>query len=296
MPTMGRSILITGASGFLGRSLLKQVVRTASRVVCFGRTRPPAVDGGVEFIEGDLLQPENCRRALKGCSAVLHLAAVTGKQRPAEYFRVNTEGTGVLIEAAKEAGAESFLYVSSIAAKFQNRFPYPYAESKRKAEELVRAGGLPWTIVRPTMIFGPGSAVQQGLNGLALMPVIPLFGDGRVPVQPIFVDDAAGVIAGLLCSGEPGCRTLEVGGPDVLSIEELLLRMRHAAGVTNRRLMHLPLGPITACLAAVEPALRPLLPVTAGQLASFGNAGTAAPDPFVTSKHASMRGIDAMLR
>jgi NADH dehydrogenase len=296
MPTMGRSILITGASGFLGRSLLKQVVGTVGRVVCLGRERPPEVDGGVEFIEGDLLQPENCRRALKGCNAVLHLAAVTGKQRPEEYFRVNGEGTRVLLDAAKEAGAESFLYVSTIAAKFQNRFPYPYAESKRKAEELVRASGLPWTIVRPTMIFGPGSAVQQGLNGLALLPVVPLFGDGSVLVQPIFVDDAARVIADVMKSGETRGRTIEIGGPEVLSMEELLLRMRRAAGIANRRLMHLPLGPIAACLAAVEPVLRPLLPVTAGQLASFGNAGTAAPDPFVASKHASMRGIDRMLR
>jgi len=250
------------------------------------------MDGGVEFVEGDLLQPDHCRRALKGCDTVLHLAAVTGKQKPEEYFRVNTEGTRVLLAAAKEAGAASFLYVSSIAAKFQNRFPYPYAESKRRAENLVRAGGVPWTIVRPTMIFGPGSPVQQGLKGLAMLPVIPLFGDGRVLVQPVFVDDVAGVIAGV----RPGGQTIEVGGPEVVTMEQLLLRMRQAAGITNRRLLHLPLGPIAACLAAVEPLLRPVMPVTAGQLASFANAGIAEPDPFVTARHASMRGIEAMLR
>jgi nucleoside-diphosphate-sugar epimerase len=290
MPTMGRSVLITGASGFLGGSLLKQLAGRADRVVCFGRRRPDSA--GVEFRQGDLLQPEDCRRALEGCDEVVHLAAVTGKQKPEEYFRVNTEGTRVLLAAAKEAGAGSFLFVSSIAAGFQTRFPYPYAESKRKAEDLVRAGGVPWTIVRPTMIFGPGSPVQQGLKGLATLPVVPLFGDGRVQVQPVFVEDVAGVIADLRDSG----RTVEIGGPDVLSMEELLLRMRQAAGITNRRVLHLPLGPIAACLAAVEPLLRPLMPVTAGQLASFGNPGTAAPDPFVTPRQSSMRGIGAMLR
>jgi len=287
---MSRSILITGASGFLGRSLLEQVVGIGDRVVCFGRTRPATT--GIEFRQGSLLQAGDCRRALEGCDTVLHLAAVTGKQKPEEYFRVNTEGTRVLLRAAKDAGVRAFLYVSSIAAKFKNRFPYPYAESKRKAEDLVRAGGLPWTIVRPTMIFGSGSPVQQGLKGLALLLVVPLVGDGRVPVQPVFVDDAARIIADLRAGGQ----TIEIGGPEVLTMEQLLMRMRQAAGITNRRLMHLPLGPIAACLAAVEPLLRPLMPVTAGQLASFGNAGTAEPDPFVTARLASMRGIEAMLR
>ena len=277
MPTMGRSILITGASGFLGRSLLKQIAGTADRVVCFGRRRPQ--NAGLEFVEGDLLQPEHCRKAVQGCDTLLHLAAVTGKQKPDEYFRVNTEGTRVLLAAAKEAGVASFLYVSSIAVKFADRFPYPYAESKRRAEALVRSGGIPWTIVRPTMIFGPGSPVEQGLKKLALLPVMPMFGDGQVPVQPVFVDDAARVIAEL----PPGSGTVEIGGPEVLTIEELLLRMRQAAGITNRRVMHLPLGPIAACLAAVEPVLRPLMPLTAGQLATFANAGTAEPSPLVTS-------------
>ena len=75
----------------------------------------------------------------------------------------------------------------------------------------------------------------------------------------------------------------------MLHIEELLLRMRQAGGVTNRRVMHLPLSPIAACLTAVEPLLRPLMPLSAGQLATFANAGTAVPHPFVTAKHASMR-------
>jgi NADH dehydrogenase len=226
---------------------------------------------------------------------VVHLAAATGKQPPQIYERVNTAGTGLLLEEAKEAGAESFLYVSTIAANFQNRFPYPYAESKRKAEALVRASGLQWTVIRPTMIFGPGSPVEDGLRRMALLPLIPVFGEGRTPVQPVFVDDAAQVIADLLQSDGSAGNIVEIGGPEVLGIEELLLRMRRAGGVANRRVIHLPLAPLAACLAAIEPLLLPVLPITAGQLASFSDAGTAAPNPFVARRQASMRGIDAML-
>jgi nucleoside-diphosphate-sugar epimerase len=292
---MGRSILITGASGFLGGRLLKQLAGAADRVVCLGRRKPPADASNVEFIGGDLLDRESCRRALKGCNVVLHLAAATGKHRPEEYFRVNRGGSEMILQQAKEAGIEWFCYVSTIATKFHNRFRYYYAESKQQAEELVRASGLKWTIVRPTMIFGPGSPVQEGLRRMALLPIVPIFGDGSVPVQPVFVDDAANVIAGLLDRSAAGGQTVEIGGPEVLSLEELLLRMRRAAGVGNGRVVHLPVGPIAACLAAVEPILRPVMPITAGQLASFVNPGTAAPDPYVTSWQTSMRPIDEML-
>lgn len=292
---MGRSILMTGAGGFLGRRLLKRVAGTADKIVCLGRRKPASDASNIEFIAGELLDKESCRRAVKGCDAVLHLAASTGKHRPEEYFQVNRGGSEVLLQQAKEAGVGWFCYVSTIATKFHNRFRYYYAESKQQAEELVRASGLNWTIVRPTMIFGPGSPVQEGLRRMALMPIVPIFGDGRVPVQPVFVDDAANVIAGLLDCSAPG-QTVEIGGPEVLSLEELLLRIRRAAGGGNGRVVHLPVGPIAACLAAVEPILRPVMPITAGQLASFVNPGTAAPDPYVTSYQKSMRRIDEMLR
>jgi NADH dehydrogenase len=292
---MERSILLTGASGFLGSRLLGRVAARRARVVCLGRRRPAAGAANIEFVSGDLLHVESCRRALAGCDTVLHLAAATGKHPRAEYFRINRGGTEVLLRQAREAGVARFLYVSTIAAKFNDRAHYHYAESKEQAEELVRESGLNWTIIRPTMIFGPGSPVQGGLERIASFPVIPVFGNGRTPVQPIFVEDAADAIARVLDSSLFDRRIVEIGGPEVLGIEELLLRMRRVAGVGNRRAIHLPVGPLAACLAAIEPVLRPLLPITAGQLASFKNAGTAAHDCSVADWQSGMRRVDQML-
>jgi uncharacterized protein YbjT (DUF2867 family) len=145
------------------------------------------------------------------------------------------------------------------------------------------------------MIFGPRSPVQEGLKRLATLPAVPVFGNGRVPVQPVYVDDVADVISAILDREGFAGRTLEIGGPEVLTIEDLLVRMRHAAGVRNDKVVHLPARPIAACLAAVEPVLGALLPITAGQLSSFMNAGTADADPCVAAWQAHMRRVEEML-
>ena len=291
---MQRSILVTGGSGFLGTRLLGRLAGTSGRVVCLGRRRP-AGPAKIGFVSGDLLDRNACRRALDDCDTVLHLASATGRNSRVEYFRVNRGGTQVILEQAQEAGIKQFLYVSTIAVKFPNTLHYHYADSKRQAEALVRESRVNWTIVRPTMIFGRGSTVQDGLRRLATLPIMPVFGNGLVPVQPVFVDDVADVIAGILEAGGFGGRTIEIGGPEVLTMGDLLVTMRFAAGVRNTRMIHLPARPIAASLAALEPFLRPLLPVTAGQLSSFLNSGTAEPDPSISAWRARMRNIKEML-
>jgi nucleoside-diphosphate-sugar epimerase len=293
---MDGSILVTGASGFLGTRLVAQLARQGHQVVGLSRHKPLRAPAAAGFIEGDLLDPAAVRRALTGCRAILHLAAVTGKHPPAEYFRNNLDGTGALIKEARRSGIEKFIYVSTIAVKFPDIRHYYYAQSKQQAEAAVAASGLCWTIVRPTMIFGDGSPVLAGLRRLATLPILPIFGNGIAQVQPIFVDDLAQALATMVeGAGLAGC-TLEMGGPESLSIEQLLLRIRSAAGIRNRRVVHLPVKPMAACLAWVEPALGPWLPVTAGQLASFTYNGTAAANGYTERLEVGLAGIDRMLQ
>jgi NADH dehydrogenase len=287
-------VFLTGASGFLGARLLRRLSADGCRVVCLGRTRPAAESQNIAFIPGHLLDRDAIRRGLEGCRAVVHLAAVTGKHPPDEYFRVNRDGTEVLVSEAQRAGVARFLFVSSIAVKFSDLSRYYYAQSKQEAEKVVTASGLDWTIVRPTMIFGPGSKALEGLRRLAGLPVLPVFGNGRASLQPVFVDDLACALATLLDEPSASRRVLEIGGPEVRGIEELLLGLRQRQGIRNRRVVHLPAGPVAGLLGWVEPVLRPWLPVTAGQLASFTNDGTAASDPLTAGWQVGMRKIDEM--
>ena len=295
---MTGSIFLTGPTGYLGSRLLSRLAEDSSRrFVCLCRRKPAdSQSGSIEFVQGDLLARESYAGAIAGCDTVVHLAAATGKHGPAEYLRVNRDGTQALVAEARRAGVKRFLHVSSIAVKFLDKSRYPYAQSKEQAEAIVVKSGLRWVIVRPALILGKNAPGLKSLSRLASLPVVPVFGDGRALVQPIFVDDLAECLAAILKEDRFECETIEIGGPEVLSIEALLLSIRRAQGGRGSPVIHLPARPIAACLGWMEPFLRPLLPFTAGQLASFANAGTIDPDPWVEQQQSKMKRVDEILQ
>lgn len=270
-------VFITGATGFVGRRLVASLDPARFDLRCLTRDPRAAFPAGVRAITGELERPADYEAALDGAAMVVHLAAQTGKAPRHVHFAANRDATARLADASRAAGASGFLFVSSIAAGFADRFAYPYAEAKAAAEDVVRSSGLPFLIVRPTMILGPGSPVGAGLARMALGPVVAVFGAGQVRVQPVSVDDVAATLATVVESGKLPNDTLELGGPDVVTMEELLHMMRRAAGLPPARTLHLPLTPTRRVLAALEPWFLPIMPMTAGQLASFANDGTARP-------------------
>jgi NADH dehydrogenase len=276
------TIAVTGAAGFLGRRVLGALKARGDRVVAIDRVAKPVEGEDATWVTADLLDPSSYEAALAGVECVLHLAAITGKAPPAAYRRVNVEATEALLGAAKRAGVRRFVLVSSIAVAFPDRRHYPYADSKAAAEALVRDSGLAWTIVRPTMILGSGSPIQAALAKLATLPVSPMFGSGKRLVQPVDVSDVARLLAALAHEPDAAGATVEVGGPTSYTLNELYARLRaHDGAAGSVRLVHLPVGPIRALLALVEAPLLPVLPLTAGQLASFVNDSVAAPHPLM---------------
>lgn len=295
---MVSSVFVTGGSGFLGTRVVARLAREKNRrIVCLIRGKAPeTASANVQYVRGDLLDAAGYANHLRGCEAVLHMAAATGKCRASEYFRINRDATEDLVLAARESGVKRFLFVSTIAAKFSDQYRYYYAESKQGAEAVVAQSGLRWTTVRPAIILGDHAPVLRSLERLASMPVVPVFGDGHVPVQPVFVEDLADCLVALLDDVKiRESEIVEIGGPDVISIEELILRIRLAAGKTSAPVLHLPARAVARCLGWLEPLFLPLLPFSAGQLASFLNAGTAAPHPWVTERQNRMSGISEML-
>jgi NADH dehydrogenase len=253
-------------------------------VVAIARSaQPDAWPASSKWVRADLAEPASYRDALAGAETVMHVAATTGKARPAVYERNNVQATRALLEASAAAGVARFVFISSIAAAFPDRRYYPYAESKIAAEAAVKASTLTTLIVRPTMILGEGSPVQAGLARLGRLPLIPMFGSGKVLVQPIDVADLVRLLVGLVREPAPPSGTvLEVGGPETYSIAELVRRLRRAAGIEGKaRFLHLPIGLLRASLALLEGLLLPVLPFTAGQLASFANDSKATPPPLV---------------
>lgn len=302
-------LVVTGASGFVGRRLVAALRDRALRVVPGAPTREvtllsrePASLAPLaplpphwRVVAVDLATADIPADAIPAASVVLHLAAATGRMSAAMMRRVNVEGTRRIAEGARAASASHLVFVSSIAAGFANRRWYHYAEAKRDAERVVAACGVPFTIVRPTMVFGPGSPVQDGLERIAGAPLPVVPGSGAVRVQPIHVDDVVDFLLALTASPPPSGTTLELGGGDRCTLNELLARMRAARGLPPRTPFPIPLAPVRAALAAAEVVLGARLPVTAGQLASFVNDSDAAPHPRVADYLPTPRALTAML-
>jgi nucleoside-diphosphate-sugar epimerase len=254
--------------------------------------------GEVTILKADLLDPQAYSEGLDKDGTVVHLAALTGRASAEEHFRVNAQGTEALLNECRRTGVRRILFVSSIAAKFPAK-SYYYAQAKLRAEDAVRNSGLDFTIIRPTIILGRGSSVLSALQKLATLPVIPIFGNGRVLVQPIYVDDVAEYILQVLEQERFRNETLELGGPAVLTMEELLQRIRRArrGGDESRGAsLHIPLGFLMRSLQAAESAgFGRLLPLSAGQLASFRFDGTIETNGLYESRRASLKDVQEML-
>ncbi len=275
-----RPLFVTGGSGFVGRRVLAALAKTAvpdvrvlvrdpARFACTFPTPPSWT-----LVRGELSDPAGWAEALHGVDTVVHLASATGKVPARTYQDVIVAGTGHLISVARRAGVRRFLYASSVAAGFSDRRHYHYAEAKREAESLVMASGIETLVIRPTMVFGAGSAPFAGLARLALLPVPAVFGSGTAMVQPINVDDLAAILIMALTTTRPWPdEIITVGGPEAVTTDALLLRIRSAHGRAHRRIAHVPVEPLRTMLALLEPLLLKLLPFTAGQLSSFTNAG-----------------------
>ncbi|MBI3665243.1 MAG: NAD-dependent epimerase/dehydratase family protein [Acidobacteria bacterium] len=298
MPT---SLFITGASGYVGRRLLSLIDPATYRTIyCLTRSglpsRQPEPEAKMHWVTGDLLDSAAYAGPLACCDAVVHLAALTGKHKAAAYFRVNTEGTRVLVDACRKAGVRNFLHVSTIAVKFRDQSRYYYAQSKKLGEEIVAQSDLRFTILRPTIVVGNRAPVLESLCRLARAPWIPLFGGGQVEVQPIYVDDLIHSILSILDEEMFENQTLDLGGPEVLSMEDMLIRLRRALGRKEARLVRIPVGLIRPFLALFEKLFLPIMPLTAGQLASFANDGTIESNPFFERLRPRMKSFDEALR
>lgn len=239
---------------------------------------PDKLAGQVHTLQGDLSDPATYREALGERTIVIHLAATVGNATADQHQQTNVEGTRALLAASEDAGVRRFLHVSTIAVTFADISDYPYAISKRAAEELVRESRLDHVIARPTIVLGPESPIWDRFRSLAGGPLLLVLGSGRVRIQPVWVEDLA--VALLRLAVEPGARgrTFELGGPEALTLEEFLQRARQATGKGGGPTLRIPLAPVLGPLRLVEKATPIRLPVSAGQFSSFVHDGLAQSD------------------
>lgn len=259
-------ILITGATGFVGSHLVARLKREGQAVRCLVRPTSDVAwlrQHSVELVTGSVNDPQSLQVALRGATAVVHLVAIIRERGRQTFNYVNYLGTKAVVEAAQEAGVPRFIHMSALGARSDPAFPYLC--SKWRGEETVRASGIPFVILRPSLLFG---ARDEFINMLAsllkIFPVFPIAGSGKTPFQPIWVEDVASCIIVALRRDDLLGQTIEIGGPEYLTYEEMVDIVLDTLQLRRLKL-HLPMPAIRLAVLFME-RLLPHPPATLHQL------------------------------
>ncbi|MGV2495534.1 NAD-dependent epimerase/dehydratase family protein [Pelagerythrobacter aerophilus] len=192
------TLALTGGTGFVGQATLDAIERRGLSARALARTVPRDQRKGIEWVGGNLADRAALARLVEGAEAVIHIAGLTSTLEPAAFEAANVTGTLALIEVAKAAGVPRFIFVSSLAARRPDLSVY--GASKARAEKVVAASGLDWTVVRPPAVYGPRDRDMFELFRAARRGVVPMPPPGHASM--IHVDDLADLLLALVPGGE----------------------------------------------------------------------------------------------
>ena len=232
-------LLITGATGFVGRRLLKKIIDEKIKVRCLIRNKKK-IDGDneLEIIQGDLSDRDTLYDATLGVDTVVHLAAVIKSSDPGEFMNVNVQGTKNLIEACVKNRVKRIIYVSSLDVTLNKT--NIYGKTKAIGEDIIKNSNIDYIILRPSLIYGKGSKDITLLTELInRYPLIPVVGSGEGKLQPVYVDDVCDTIVKLIESDKKN-KIYHIAGEQKISLNDLIDKI---AGLSSRRVIkiHVPL-------------------------------------------------------
>ncbi|HEV2579534.1 MAG TPA: NAD(P)H-binding protein, partial [Ktedonobacteraceae bacterium] len=252
-------ILITGATGYIGRHLVARLVEQGERPRCLvrdiGRAGPVLSAAQVDLMQGDTTQPGTLRRAMQGIDTVIHTAFITADRKQSagnHYNETNVDGTANVVKAARATGVKRIIVLSGLGTKPDK--PGSYMQGRYQAEQMVKESGMDWTIIQPSVLFGKDAPFIKGLADLIrTSPVIPLIGGGKIMFQPIYVEDVVSVIIDVLNQPERSAnKTFTIGGPAYYSFTEVVTMLANA--MHKKRLMAPAPRPLVGIGAAVMEA------------------------------------------
>lgn len=224
MSSTNLRVALTGATGFVGSSVLEHLIEAGHTVRALVRdgSKLPSLGKNLTPVEGDLFHTSALNELVQGVDAVIHLVGIIMEKSSAgqTFERVHVEGTKHLLVAAKAAGVGRWVHMSAIGARPDA--VARYHQTKWQAEQAVRASGLKYTIIRPSIIHGPRGEFMQMVKDFwckALPPFVPYFGKGAIgkggagKLQPVWVEDVASCFTAALTNERTIGETYPMGGP-----------------------------------------------------------------------------------
>jgi NADH dehydrogenase len=237
-------LLVTGGTGFVGTHLVNALVRRGHEVAVLARHANRArnrYNRPVEPCRGDVLDPGSLSTAIAGRDAVIHLVGIIHEKGAQTFDRMHRESVENVVAAMQATGVRRLLHMSAVGAAEDS--PSEYGRTKAAGERAVRASGLDWTIFRPSIVFGPGDGFVSLLAPIVEKnPLfIPVIGKGRTRFQPVSVYDVARVFGDALEKPDTTGGTFELGGPDILTLNEIYREIATVLGKRRKPLVHLPI-------------------------------------------------------
>ena len=275
-------ILLTGATGFVGSHMLERLVADGHNVRAVVRDRmaldKPPGRGSVEGVSGDVVSGNGLDQAARECEAAIHLVGIIQETKDSTFEKVHHQGTVNVLTAAKKAGVRRFLQMSALGARADG--VSEYQTSKWRAEEAVRASGMEWVILRPSVIFGPRDGfVTQMIEVMRSSPLLrPVPGNGRYPFRPVYIADVVECFVQSLTNPASTGQTIALVGGEELTLDELLRAVADYIGV-RKPAVHVPF-PIIYFNSKVMAKVMKRPPVTPDQLRMLKEGSTADPAPM----------------
>lgn len=238
-------ILLTGASGFIGRHITAALGAAGHEVVAICRHT------GVDF--NNMRSPADWQGHLAGIDAVINAVGIIAERRGQTFSALHTRAPVALFRACAEAGVRRVVQLSALGA--DERAITPYHTSKKAADDALRDLPLDWFVLRPSLVYGPGGQSTALFRRLANLPLIPVIARGMQQIQPVHIDDLVATVVACLTT-VPARRTLDVVGPHVFTFGEWLQALRVHGGKSRALTLSIP-WPLARLAARVMPLLSP---------------------------------------
>ena len=236
-------IFVTGGTGFIGETLVRQLVATGRpvRVLLKPSPQSPRIPKGVslDVAVSSLMDERSLRSAMKGVDVIFHLAGAERQGIRGDLSQVDVEGTRILSQVAVEAGVSRIFYLSHLGA--DRASAYPVLKAKALAENYLIQSGLDYTIFRSAVVYGPRDQFTQPLAYLLkrIPFIFPLPGDGGSLIQPLWVEDLATCLMIALEEDRTIGQTYDVGGSETFSIRQVVEILQEKLDI-HRRLVEMP--------------------------------------------------------
>ena len=275
-------VFLTGSTGFVGNYVAERLIDGGHEVralVRRGSEKKLRVHQQCEIRNGDATDKNSLEKAMDGCDAVIHLVGIIREfeSKGVTFRKLHVVGTANVADTAVEAGVRRFAHMSALGARPDA--PTKYWNTKWEAEQYLRTLDLDLTVFRPSVIIGRGGEFAALLKQMVSIPITPVIGSGENKMQPVAVWNIADFFVRALEEPATIGKAYEVGGPSVMTYNEMLRETGRFFG-KKVRLIHFPTTPFKIATGIFERFS--LWPITSDQMGMLAEDGVCDNSPLLT--------------